>query len=160
MSPTFMQAVVAGDVAAAEAEAGIVLPADFMAHSWNHLRNRLRMVRAEPGALPWLTRLLVLRDSNECVGHAGFHEPPRPGRDWVEVGYTVFPEHRRQGYAEEAVRGLFDWAATQRVHRFRASVGPWNQPSLNLVHKLGFVQTGTQVDEIDGEELVFETDWA
>ena len=40
--------------------------------------------------------------------------------------------------------------------RFRASVGPWNQASLNLVHKLGFVQTAVQVDEVDGEELVFE----
>ena len=57
------------------------------------------------------------------------------------------------------VLDCFDWAAAQGVHRFRASVGPWNQPSLNLVRKLGFVQTGTQMDEVDGEELVFETDW-
>ena len=45
------------------------------------------------------------------------------------------------------------------MRRFRASVGAWNEPSLNLVRKLGFAQTGMQVDDIDGEELVFETDW-
>ena len=48
------------------------------------------------------------------------------------------------------------WAASeQAVTRFRASVGPWNTPSLNLVRKLGFVRVGVQWDEEDGEELVF-----
>jgi RimJ/RimL family protein N-acetyltransferase len=117
------------------------------------------MVRAHPDALPWLTRLLVLRAEHAAVGHAGFHEPPG-ARGWAEVGYTVFPDHRRRGYAEESVRGLFDWARTEHgVRRFRASVGPWNEPSLGLVRKLGFVQVGVQVDEVDGEELVFEVDW-
>jgi len=35
-------------------------------------------------------------------------------------------------------------------------VSPDNEPSLNLVRKLGFAQTGSQIDEIDGLELVFE----
>ncbi len=159
MSAACMEAVLDGDFARAEGLLGVALPQFFRAERWSHLRYRLGMVRADPDALPWLTRLMVLRADSEAVGHLGFHEPPLRGRDWVEVGYTVFPEHRRQGYAEEDVRGLFDWAAAHGVRRFRASVGPWNQPSLNLVRKLGFMQTGTQVDELDGEELVFETDW-
>jgi [ribosomal protein S5]-alanine N-acetyltransferase len=157
MSPELMQAILDADWPSAEAAAGVALPRFFRDERWGHLQYRLGLVRADPGALPWLTRLMVCRQAPEAVGHIGFHEPPRAGRDWVEVGYTVFPEHRRQGYAEEAVRGLFEWAAQEGVHRFRASVGPWNQPSLNLVRKLGLVQTGVQVDEIDGEELIFET---
>jgi len=170
MSPELMQAILDADWPSAEAAAGVALPRFFRDERWGHLQYRLGLVRADPGALPWLTRLMVCRQTpdhptktafsrgpREAVGHIGFHEPPRAGRDWVEVGYTVFPEHRRQGYAEEAVRGLFGWAAQQGVHRFRASVGPWNQPSLNLVRKLGLVQTGVQVDDIDGEELIFET---
>jgi RimJ/RimL family protein N-acetyltransferase len=35
-------------------------------------------------------------------------------------------------------------------------VAPSNPPSLAVVRKVGFVQTGVQMDEIDGEELVFE----
>jgi len=35
-------------------------------------------------------------------------------------------------------------------------VAPNNEPSLGLIRKLGFVQTGVQWDEIDGQELVFE----
>ena len=62
-----------------------------------------------------------------------------------------------QQLAERAVRALFDWAAREHgIRLFRASVGPNNQPSLGLIRKLGFVQTGVQWDEIDGEELVFE----
>ena len=159
MSPVFMEAVLASDFARAEAEAGVPLPEFFRGERWGHLQHRLGLARAEPDALAWLTRLMVLRDAVQAVGSIGFHEPPHP-EGWVEVGYTVFPEHRRRGYAEEAVRGLFDWACGERgVCRFRASVGPWNQPSLALVRKLGFEQTGVQMDEVDGEELVFEVTW-
>jgi RimJ/RimL family protein N-acetyltransferase len=35
-------------------------------------------------------------------------------------------------------------------------VSPDNLASLAVVEKLGFRQTGVQVDEIDGEEGVFE----
>lgn len=154
-----MAAVIERDFARAETEAGVPLPEFFREEAFGHLKYRLGMVRANPDALPWLTRLLVLRAERAAVGHAGFHEPPGD-RGWAEVGYTVFPEHRRRGYAEEAVRGLFDWALREHgVRRFRASVGPWNEPSLALVRKLGCVQVGAQVDEIDGEELVFEVEW-
>jgi RimJ/RimL family protein N-acetyltransferase len=37
-----------------------------------------------------------------------------------------------------------------------ASVAPANLASLAVVRKVGFVQTGVQMDEIDGQELVFE----
>jgi RimJ/RimL family protein N-acetyltransferase len=37
-----------------------------------------------------------------------------------------------------------------------ASVAPANLASLAVVHKVGFVQAGVQMDEIDGEQLVFE----
>ena len=47
------------------------------------------------------------------------------------------------------------------MKRFRASVAPDNVPSLAVVAKFGFRQVGVQIDDIDGEELVFELDgWA
>src|SRR5262249_9757717 len=50
-----------------------------------------------------------------------------------------------------------DWAATKHgVRRFRASVGPWNKPSLGLVRGLGFRRVGVQIDEVDGKELGVE----
>ncbi len=102
--------------------------------------------------------MVLPEPERRLIGHIGFHDPPGP-EGKVEVGYTVWPEHRRQGYAQEAVEALFDWAEREHgIHRFVASVGPWNEPSLGLVRKLGFVQTGVQMDEYDGLELVFELD--
>ena len=38
----------------------------------------------------------------------------------------------------------------------RASISPDNEPSLALIRKAGFVEVGSQIDEIDGLELIFE----
>lgn len=68
----------------------------------------------------------------------------------------VVGEHRRRGYAEEAVRALMAWAAAEhQVTRFRASISPENTASLRLIRKLGFVQVGTQDHERRGAELIF-----
>ena len=76
----------------------------------------------------------------------------------MEIGYQVVAEHRRNGYAEEGARALMAWAAAEHgITRFRASISPGNTPSLNLIRKLGFVQVGSQQQEMRGEELVFIT---
>ena len=121
------------------------------------LEMRLDQMRREPMDAIWLIRAVVGRDDGVMMGHAGFHGPPDE-RGVVETGYTIFEDHRRRGYAEEAVRALFAWARRERgVERFRASVSPMNDPSLRLIKKLGFRQTGVQWDDVDGEELVFES---
>jgi RimJ/RimL family protein N-acetyltransferase len=95
------------------------------------------------------------------IGHIGFHGPPGvngPSRpDSLEVGYTVFEPFRRRGYASEAVSALLEWARDRHgIRDFVAAVGPHNVPSLGLVRRFGFRQTGRQWDDEDGEELVFE----
>ena len=117
-------------------------------------------MRDEPARGPWLVRAIVLPETRELIGHVGFHGPPGinslQGRRAVEVGYTIFPEHRRSGYATEAVRALLDWARAQGIDHFVASVGPENEPSLGIVRRLGFVEVGRHWDDEDGEELEFE----
>ena len=96
------------------------------------------------------------RDDDRMIGHVGFHGPPNHRRV-IEVGYTIFADHRRRGYAEESVRAIFEWASGRaEVRRFRASVSPNNDPSLKLLSKLGFEQVGAQWDERDGKELILE----
>jgi ribosomal-protein-alanine N-acetyltransferase len=129
-------------------------------HDRRFLAFRLRQMGEEPARGPWLVRGIVLPETRELIGHVGFHGPPGVNSlkagDAVEVGYTIFPEHRRRGYATEAVVALLDWARTQGIDRFLASVGPQNEPSLRIVRGLGFVEVGSHWDDEDGEELEFE----
>lgn len=163
MTSAVLEALLAGRREEADELLGARVPADWPSKpDAALLRLRLGQMRNDPAVEPWLLRALVLRtaDPREMVGHAGFHGPPGvngledPGA--VELGYTVFPEHRGRGYATEATRALIVWAQEAGVGRFIASVAPGNAPSLAIVRKLGFVQTGEQWDEEDGLELVFE----
>ena len=94
--------------------------------------------------------------TRRVVGSIGFHGPPdEQGR--LEIGYSVDPRYRRQGFAREAVRAMFDWA-----HRSTASVAssPRSRPTTSRrsgCREFGFAQIGEQMDEIDGLEYVFET---
>ena len=107
-------------------------------------------------------RAVILREPvRTMIGHAGFHGQPgvngKQDPEAVELGYTIFEPHRGHGYATEAAQALMDWAREEKgISRFFASVAPDERPSLAIVRKLGFVQTGEQWDEEDGLELVFE----
>jgi ribosomal-protein-alanine N-acetyltransferase len=159
MSPELIGALLRGDLEAARREIGVELPAGFADDDEFVLRLRLGQMETDPAARPWLLRVMVTREEpRRAVGRIGFHEPPDE-ECRVEIGYTVFPADRGQGFATEACRALFGWAhAEHGVARFRASVSPANAASLAVVRKLGFRQTGRQWDERDGEELVFERD--
>jgi RimJ/RimL family protein N-acetyltransferase len=157
LSPQLVEAILDGP----RDELGFDVPADWPnEHDRRFLAFRLRQMREEPARGRWLVRGIVLPGSRELIGHVGFHGPPGVNSlhaaDAVEVGYTVFPTHRRQGYATEAVVGMLSWARTQGIDHFVASVGPGNEPSLKLVRGLGFVEVGRHWDDEDGEELEFE----
>ncbi len=162
LSEPILEALLAGRHDDASSLLGASVPTDWPdAHDASFLRLRLDQLRRDPVVAPWLVRALVLRGSEpEMVGHAGCHGPPgvngpaKPGA--VEVGYTVFPSHRGRGLATEAALALIDWARARGATGVVASVAPDNAPSLAVVRKLGFVQTGEQWDEEDGLELVFE----
>ena len=153
----FHRAALAGETDLAEKIVGASLPGGWPDEDDRFMLDmRLKDLSDHPEWAHWWVRAIVERSSSKMVGHVGFHGPP-DNDGLVEVGYTIFEQHRRKGFAEEAVRALLAWAlADEDVVGFRASVGPWNEPSLKMVEKLGFVQVGVQWDERDGQELVFE----
>jgi RimJ/RimL family protein N-acetyltransferase len=162
MSVPFMEALAGHDLQAASREIGAYVPAWMADELEDFLRFRLVQLAVDPSIQVWLGRAMVLTDpdgARHAIGSVGFHGPPdEQGR--LEVGYSVDPPYRRRGYAREAVRAIFDWARdTHGINRFVASISPENQPSLRLAAQLGFVQVGSQIDKIDGLELVFETAW-
>lgn len=100
---------------------------------------------------------MVLRaDPGVAVGRIGFHGPTDDA-GMLEIGYEVSAPYRRLGYAREAVLAMFDLAQRDPVVlRFRATVSLQNLPSRRLVAALGFIEVGSQWDEQDGEETIFE----
>jgi len=163
LSPQAIDALLEGRHADAERELDALIPAGWPdEHDAGFLRYRQRQLERAPQAEPWLVRAVILRDPvRTMIGHAGFHGQPgvngKQDPGGVELGYTIFEPHRGRGYATEAAQALMDWAEAEKgIHRFIASVAPTNDPSLAIVKKLGFVQTGEQWDEEDGLELVFE----
>jgi RimJ/RimL family protein N-acetyltransferase len=90
------------------------------------------------------------------VGYAGFHGPPDEA-GMVEIGYTVDPQYRRQGFAKAILTALLERAAAEPAGRtVRATISPTNQASLATIAGFGFVENGEQWDEEDGLELIFE----
>ena len=156
LRPETLEALLAGDTEAARRLQGTVLPDGFFGPADDFfLKIQLSRMTSRPAGRRWCARAIVRTEDGAVIGHCGFHGPPEDvGR--AEIGYTVLPPYRRRGYAVEAARGLLDWARSQGETVVFASVAPDNRASLAVVEKLGFRQTGVQIDEIDGEEGVFE----
>jgi RimJ/RimL family protein N-acetyltransferase len=150
----------AGDGTALSADLGATFSPEWVEDVRELAARRAQQIRQHPADAPWLLHPILRRSADgspgQALGYLNFHGAP-DARGMVEIGYMLMPEARGQGYAIEAVRAAFAWA--NRVHGirlFRASVSPDNARSLNLIGKLGFVQTGDQWDDEDGLELVFE----
>lgn len=110
----------------------------------NHLENK------------WFIRWIVLKQSREIIGSTGFHGAP-DARSMVEIGLGINLNFQRQGFALEALGGMWSWASRQAgVEVLRYTVSVSNMPSISLVKRFGFHHVGQQLDEIDGPEDIFE----
>lgn len=163
LSPVFLESLLAGRRLEAASLLGARIPVDWPGPGEEaFLRTRLGQLERDPAWQPWLVRGVVARESRRpLLGHAGFHGPPGVNgaqeAGALELGYAVFPSARGRGYATEAAVALIEWARREHgIRRFIASVAPDNAPSLAIVRKLGFAETGERWDEEDGLELVFE----
>jgi RimJ/RimL family protein N-acetyltransferase len=62
---------------------------------------------------------------------------------WFEYGVTLGADHRRKGYATEAVVMLLRFMfAERRYHKCEARILAHNEASLALHRRLGFVEEG------------------
>lgn len=87
-------------------------------------------------------------DTGEIVGAVSTHQAdPRAG--WFEYGVTIGADHRRKGYAAEAVVILLRFMfAERRYHKCEARIFAHNEASLTLHHRLGFVEEGRLRDHV------------
>ena len=119
---------------------GFADPDDILSDSAGLVRWRLAQIAADPSEEPWLLRAIVNRDEAVAVGYVNFHAPPDE-RGMVEIGYTIVPSRRRQGYAFEAADGMWKWAASARGPD-PAGVDQSGQRAVALAHRQGRLRRG------------------
>ncbi len=129
-------------------------PNGFLDELHDVVRLRVAMIEADPSALPWLLRAIVLRAEQRAVGLVNFHAPPDAARGVAELGYEIAAPDRRRGYAREATTAMIAWAAAHGARVIRACIAPDNLASQATL--VGFTHVGEQIDEVDGRELVYE----
>lgn len=118
--------------------------------------NRVADVRKTPENIRWYFRMIVERERNIGVGSISFHGGPDE-RGMVEIGLGIAESEQGKGYATEALRGMWNWAAKLPEVKFlRYTVSPDNLPSVAIITKLGVPLVGEQIDEEDGLELIYE----
>ncbi|MFG2303970.1 GNAT family N-acetyltransferase [Actinacidiphila glaucinigra] len=157
LTGTAMSALLDDDLAGASSEAGVGLTDYFLTDQAKWVwRYRVDQLASDPRSAGWLTRAVVAEPEGVVVGYAGFHGPPDEA-GMVEIGYSVAPGHRRQGYARTMLTELLRRAAAESgVRTARVTISPQNTPSLATISGFGFVEVGEQWDEVDGLELIFE----
>ncbi|MEU6603398.1 GNAT family N-acetyltransferase [Streptomyces flaveolus] len=87
-------------------------------------------------------------ETGELVGAVGpNHADPRAG--WFELGITIGADYRRSGYAKEALllvmRFMF---AERRYHKCEARIFAYNEASLAVSRRLGFIEEGRLRDRV------------
>jgi len=161
MTVECLRAIHDGNIGSAEAEGGFAIARNCSLSGKAWVEHRLEMIERDPGQHPWMYRAIVRKSDKVMVGYISFHhKAPDPdllehSKCGVELGYTIEPQYRRQGYAKESALAMMEWAYRHKVGDFFLSISPDNIPSLKLAESMGFGKIGERMDEIDGIEYLF-----
>lgn len=98
----------------------------------------IEALERDPALLGWGVWILIEENLKTVIGDAGFKG--RPDEDgMIELGYSIHPDYRNQGYASEAAEALVDWAfiCHDEVRVIHAECSKENLPSMRVLQKLG-----------------------
>ena len=103
------------------------------------------------------TGLLTITRSFEgdVIGYCGllFGGGSTPGEP--ELAYELLRRAHGCGFATEAAQAVVTWAAEAGFERLWAGVRAWNLASRNVLHKLGFLETGRVVPDTEfGDSVI------
>ena len=119
---------------------------------------RVPQVKSDPSTNKWFVRWIVLKENREVIGSTSFHGTP-DAQGMMEIGLGIETQYQNQGYAKEALLGMWRWVLTfPEVKNLRYTVSPENGPSITVIKHFGFEYKGQQIDEEDGPEDIFEMD--
>lgn len=117
---------------------------------------RVPQVKENAEVNKWFVRFIVRADSREIIGSTSFHGAP-DASGMIEIGLGIEEAFQRQGFAKEALTGMWLWACeSPEVKTLRYTVSPDNLASIKVIEYFGFAFKGQQMDEIDGPENIYE----
>jgi RimJ/RimL family protein N-acetyltransferase len=120
-------------------------PGEYDRHAVAYFRDRLAEAGEE--AAVWYVWYAIepaaAGAAATLVACGGYFGPPSADGT-VEIGYSVVPERRRQGFATELVRALITRAfAAPSVRRILAETAVENVASIGVLEHSGFKRIGT-----------------
>lgn len=117
---------------------------------------RVPQVKENPEVNKWFLRFIVLAQTREIIGSTSFHGAP-DSQGMIEIGLGIEAAFQRQGFAKEALKGMWLWACEfPEVKTLRYTVSPDNLASIKVIEYFGFHFMGQQMDDIDGPENIYE----
>jgi [ribosomal protein S5]-alanine N-acetyltransferase len=151
-----IDALLIGDAGRLRALTGVTFqhaaPPPYMAEPLPLVRDRLR---EHPDEAPWWHWLILQKQSREAVGQVAFGGKAGPDGS-VLIGYAMYPEFERHGFATEAVAAMISWAFRQPgVREVRTLAPVWNTPALRVAENVGMRPVASDEDDEVGEVLVY-----
>ncbi len=116
LSVEFLRLISESRIDCAQREVDYSVPQDCSLFHHRQINHRLKMIEADPLQHPWMYRAIVRKDDNRMIGFISFHKKaPDPNlseycENGAELGYTIEPDYRRQGYAKESAIAMMEWA--------------------------------------------------
>lgn len=85
---------------------------------------------------------IILKENQKFIGTIGLNGLQMNNKR-AEIGYELHPTYWRKGYISEAIEKVLQFSfENMDINRMGAVVYPENEPSLNLLMKLGFEKEG------------------
>lgn len=83
------------------------------------------------------------KSSHDFIGYVLINKYPAERERTVTLGYSLVPKYQHKGYGTEAVRKVIEvLSESGTVSTILVSAYRFNDASLRLIRKLGFLQTG------------------
>jgi ribosomal-protein-alanine N-acetyltransferase len=123
-------------------------PGQYDRNAQEYFRDRLQEVGSSDAG--WYTWYAITREQPATVIGAGGYLGPPNGIGEVEIGFSVIPLWRRQGYATELVQALISNAFTDpRVTKIIAHTALHNHESHSVLLRTGFINMNTAHENDD-----------
>lgn len=124
------------------------------------IRYMIALLEAEPAAFDWGFRYIVRKAPTPTViGAGGYTGPAKDGA--IEIGYSICPRDRRQGFASEATQALVDNAFEHSdVARVIAHTLPDLTSSIGVLENCGFKLVGAGAEAGTVRYAIERADWS